>query len=143
MNGTQVIGLHIIGGGADEMLQGFAVAVNMGATKVSQINTPDLTDELCFRHSLTVAWPFTPQAPKSSSQCLPFQNTHELIRIICISGADSCPNDPSLVALFFLFFSFLVWQEAQKMHFEIIFDRPTAYAQCHMLTHTPSAGVIH
>ncbi|KAK9763939.1 Glutathione reductase [Basidiobolus ranarum] len=30
----RVIGLHIIGRGADEMLQGFGVAVKMGATKV-------------------------------------------------------------------------------------------------------------
>jgi glutathione reductase (NADPH) len=29
----KVIGCHIIGPGADEMLQGFAVAVRMGATK--------------------------------------------------------------------------------------------------------------
>jgi glutathione reductase (NADPH) len=29
----QVVGLHIIGMGADEMLQGFGVAVKMGATK--------------------------------------------------------------------------------------------------------------
>ncbi|KAL6731629.1 hypothetical protein Aduo_002473 [Ancylostoma duodenale] len=29
----KVVGVHILGGGADEMLQGFAVAVNMGATK--------------------------------------------------------------------------------------------------------------
>jgi glutathione reductase (NADPH) len=29
----RVVGVHIIGEGADEMLQGFAVAVNMGATK--------------------------------------------------------------------------------------------------------------
>jgi len=29
----QVVGCHIIGDGADEMLQGFAVAVRMGATK--------------------------------------------------------------------------------------------------------------
>jgi glutathione reductase (NADPH) len=29
----QVIGCHIIGLGADEMLQGFAVAIKMGATK--------------------------------------------------------------------------------------------------------------
>ena len=29
----QVVGLHIIGIGADEMLQGFGVAVKMGATK--------------------------------------------------------------------------------------------------------------
>jgi glutathione reductase (NADPH) len=29
----RVIGCHIIGDGADEMLQGFAVAVRMGATK--------------------------------------------------------------------------------------------------------------
>jgi glutathione reductase (NADPH) len=28
-----VVGCHIIGPGADEMLQGFAVAVRMGATK--------------------------------------------------------------------------------------------------------------
>ncbi|VDP16814.1 unnamed protein product [Heligmosomoides polygyrus] len=29
----RVVGVHVLGGGADEMLQGFAVAVNMGATK--------------------------------------------------------------------------------------------------------------
>jgi glutathione reductase (NADPH) len=29
----RVIGCHIIGEGADEMLQGFAVAIKMGATK--------------------------------------------------------------------------------------------------------------
>jgi glutathione reductase (NADPH) len=29
----KVVGVHILGGGADEMLQGFAVAVRMGATK--------------------------------------------------------------------------------------------------------------
>jgi glutathione reductase (NADPH) len=32
-NNEKVVGIHIIGDGADEMLQGFAVAVNMGATK--------------------------------------------------------------------------------------------------------------
>mmetsp|Transcript_11743 Transcript_11743/g.26266 ORF Transcript_11743/g.26266 Transcript_11743/m.26266 type:complete len:95 (+) Transcript_11743:199-483(+) len=29
----QVVGLHVIGEGADEMLQGFALAMKMGATK--------------------------------------------------------------------------------------------------------------
>ena len=29
----KIVGLHAIGVGADEMLQGFAVAVRMGATK--------------------------------------------------------------------------------------------------------------
>jgi glutathione reductase (NADPH) len=29
----KVVGCHIMGPGADEMLQGFAVAINMGATK--------------------------------------------------------------------------------------------------------------
>ena len=29
----KVVGCHIIGPGADEMLQGFAVAIHMGATK--------------------------------------------------------------------------------------------------------------
>jgi glutathione-disulfide reductase len=35
----RIVGLHIIGDGADEMLQGFAVAVKMGATKVDLDNT--------------------------------------------------------------------------------------------------------
>ena len=29
----RVVGIHVIGDGADEMLQGFAVALRMGATK--------------------------------------------------------------------------------------------------------------
>ena len=29
----KVVGCHVIGEGADEMLQGFAVAIRMGATK--------------------------------------------------------------------------------------------------------------
>jgi glutathione reductase (NADPH) len=29
----RVVGIHVIGEGADEMLQGFAVALRMGATK--------------------------------------------------------------------------------------------------------------
>ena len=32
-NDEKIVGCHIIGDGADEMLQGFAVAVRMGATK--------------------------------------------------------------------------------------------------------------
>jgi glutathione reductase (NADPH) len=35
----QVVGIHLIGDNADEMLQGFAVAVKMGATKVDFDNT--------------------------------------------------------------------------------------------------------
>ena len=35
----KVVGVHIIGQGADEMLQGFAVAVKMGATKADFDNT--------------------------------------------------------------------------------------------------------
>ena len=31
----KVVGLHIVGRGADEMLQGFGVAIRMGATKVN------------------------------------------------------------------------------------------------------------
>jgi len=34
-----VVGCHIVGDGADEMLQGFAVALNMGATKADFDNT--------------------------------------------------------------------------------------------------------
>lgn len=29
----QIVGLHVIGMGSDEMLQGFGVAIKMGATK--------------------------------------------------------------------------------------------------------------
>jgi len=46
----KVIGIHIIGHGADEMLQGFAVAVKMGATKADFDNTvaihPTSSEEL-------------------------------------------------------------------------------------------------
>lgn len=35
----KVVGLHVIGTGADEMLQGFAVAIGMGATKADFDNT--------------------------------------------------------------------------------------------------------
>ena len=35
----KVVGIHLIGDGADEMLQGFAVAVKMGATKADFDNT--------------------------------------------------------------------------------------------------------
>ncbi len=35
----KVVGLHVIGQGADEMLQGFAVAIKMGATKADFDNT--------------------------------------------------------------------------------------------------------
>lgn len=35
----KVVGLHIVGDGADEMLQGFAVAIKMGATKADFDNT--------------------------------------------------------------------------------------------------------
>jgi glutathione reductase (NADPH) len=46
----KVIGIHIIGDGADEMLQGFAVAVKMGARKADLDNTiaihPSSAEEL-------------------------------------------------------------------------------------------------
>ncbi len=35
----KIVGLHVIGAGADEMLQGFAVAIKMGATKADFDNT--------------------------------------------------------------------------------------------------------
>jgi len=35
----RVVGIHIIGQGADEIIQGFAVAVKMGARKVDLDNT--------------------------------------------------------------------------------------------------------
>ena len=35
----KVVGLHLVGQGSDEMLQGFAVAIKMGATKKDFDNT--------------------------------------------------------------------------------------------------------
>ena len=35
----KIIGCHIVGYGADEMLQGFAVAIKLGATKADFDNT--------------------------------------------------------------------------------------------------------
>lgn len=52
----KVVGCHIIGEGADEMLQGFAVAINMGATKADFDNTvaihPTSAEELVTLRSL-------------------------------------------------------------------------------------------
>lgn len=46
----KVVGLHILGMGCDEMLQGFSVAVKMGATKKDFDNTvaihPTSSEEL-------------------------------------------------------------------------------------------------
>ena len=46
----QVVGLHILGMGCDEMLQGFSVAIKMGATKKDFDNTvaihPTSSEEL-------------------------------------------------------------------------------------------------
>lgn len=46
----KVVGCHILGAGADEMLQGFAVAIKMGATKQDLDNTvaihPSIAEEL-------------------------------------------------------------------------------------------------
>ncbi|MFO7603710.1 MAG: glutathione-disulfide reductase [Gammaproteobacteria bacterium] len=56
----QVVGIHIIGDNADEMLQGFAVAVKMGATKADFDNTiaihPTSAEEL-----VTLKVPDSPQ----------------------------------------------------------------------------------
>src|SRR5260370_1088246 len=47
----RIVGLHVVGEGADEMLQGFAVAVRMGATKKDFDDTvaihPTSGEELC------------------------------------------------------------------------------------------------
>jgi glutathione reductase (NADPH) len=46
----KIVGIHVIGDGADEMLQGFAVAVKMGATKADFDSTipihPTSSEEL-------------------------------------------------------------------------------------------------
>jgi glutathione reductase (NADPH) len=55
----KVVGIHIIGENADEMLQGFAVAVKMGATKADFDNTiaihPTSAEELVTMKNPVVA----------------------------------------------------------------------------------------
>lgn len=54
-NCFQVVGLHMIGQGVDEMLQGFSVAIKMGATKAQFDETmaihPTSSEEL-----VTMRW---------------------------------------------------------------------------------------
>lgn len=75
----KVVGLHLIGIGCDEMLQGFAVAVKMGgkpALSLCLLMRPGMTDHLhCsflqpLATSLIHASPFTPQALKRLSPCV-------------------------------------------------------------------------
>jgi hypothetical protein len=47
----QHLGLHIIGPCADEIVQGFAVAVRMGATLQVEIAARTITADFCFHHS--------------------------------------------------------------------------------------------
>jgi glutathione reductase (NADPH) len=55
----KVVGIHIVGDSADEMLQGFAVAVTMGATKADFDNTialhPTSAEELVTMKATDVA----------------------------------------------------------------------------------------
>lgn len=51
----RIVGIHLIGGNVDEMLQGFAVAIKMGATKADFDNTiaihPVSSEELVTMHT--------------------------------------------------------------------------------------------
>ena len=55
----KIVGIHIIGENADQMLQGFAVAVKMGATKADFDNTlaihPTSAEELVTMKNPVVA----------------------------------------------------------------------------------------
>ena len=80
----QVVGLHMMGIGCDEMLQGFGVAMKMGATKVRSQPWPVLPANLHYarhrahrapfpsfdflrrRRTLTAAWPSTRPRRRSS-----------------------------------------------------------------------------
>ena len=46
----RVVGVHVVGAGADEMLQGFAVAVRMGATK------KDFDDTVAIHPTVRKSW---------------------------------------------------------------------------------------
>ena len=68
----EIVGMHILGEGTDEMMQGFGVAVKMGATKKDVSILPSWSSnqfqesaDTCI-HSLIAALPFIQRPPKSS-----------------------------------------------------------------------------
>jgi len=56
----KIVGCHIIGAGADEMMQGFAVAIRMGATKSDFDDTvavhPTSSEELVTMRTRTARY---------------------------------------------------------------------------------------
>jgi hypothetical protein len=86
----QVIGLHMMGIGCDEMLQGFGVAMKMGATKVRScwrqkggqrsrrvfLTFAIVSVSRPLRPILTAVWPSTRRLPKRLSPCAKTDTVH-------------------------------------------------------------------
>ena len=97
----QVVGLHCIGTASDEMLQGFAVAVKMGATKVFLAQIAHASHLTCYpnRPTSTAAWPSTPPAPKSLSPCdssqhAPSESEPDSACLLCLTIQEDCVHRP-------------------------------------------------
>lgn len=65
----KVVGLHLIGQGSDEMMQGFAVAIKMGGESESDVTLSLDADILVVdvqppRRTLTTPSPFIPHLPR-------------------------------------------------------------------------------
>lgn len=82
---AQVVGLHMLGIGVDEMLQGFGVAMKMGATKVSKNPSREPTLNVC-RLTLTVVWPSTRPHLRSLSQCANSFSPQRLLNVVLSQG---------------------------------------------------------
>jgi pyruvate/2-oxoglutarate dehydrogenase complex dihydrolipoamide dehydrogenase (E3) component len=63
----QVVGLHMVGKSVDEILQGFGVAMKMGATKVTNSFVPFFifAHQRIFRRILIIASQFIPPQQKN------------------------------------------------------------------------------
>ena len=59
----RVVGLHVIGVGADEMLQGFGVALKMGATKADFDNTIAIHPTAAEEFVTMAPWGAKPTTP--------------------------------------------------------------------------------
>ena len=67
----RVVGLHVIGVGADEMLQGFGVALKMGATKADFDNTIAIHPTAAEEFVTMAPWGATPALDGGITPVLP------------------------------------------------------------------------
>ncbi len=92
----KVLGIHIVGMGADEMLQGFAVAVKMGATKADLDRCvaihPTAAEELVTLAPWGMSWKRNQAAAGGDGSSLELMRVCECSVRVCVREMDSNTN---------------------------------------------------